>query len=97
MTTAIFQSGAIISDGHLYEIEPLPDHLHRRAPLEGTGYHVISRRSIQDIPNTAKKSTPVAGMTEGFSDCLMILWMGIWKCHSIAAETTALAKISARN
>ncbi|XP_078352920.1 A disintegrin and metalloproteinase with thrombospondin motifs 1-like isoform X2 [Oculina patagonica] len=52
-------SGAIMSDGHLYQIEPLPDHLHRRATLKGTGYHVISRRSIQDLPNKGKKSTPV--------------------------------------
>ena len=60
--TVIFQSGAIMSKGHLYEIEPLPDHLHKRAALKGTGYHVISRRSIKDLTNNETKSTPVQGI-----------------------------------
>ena len=51
-----------MSDGYLYHIEPLSDHLHRRAALEGTGYHVISRRSIQDLPNKDNKSTPIGGI-----------------------------------
>ena len=60
-----------MSDGHLYEIEPLPDHLHKRAGLKGTGYHVISRRSIKDLTNKKKKSTPVGGI--GLTDFLTVL------------------------
>ena len=51
-----------MSDGHLYEIEPLPDHLHKRAALKGTGYHVISRRSIKDLTSNEKKSNPALGI-----------------------------------
>ncbi|PFX32203.1 A disintegrin and metalloproteinase with thrombospondin motifs 8 [Stylophora pistillata] len=50
-------SGAIVSDGHLYHLEPLPDHLHRRAVLQGPGYHVISKRSARDLPNQKFMST----------------------------------------
>ena len=52
-----------MSDGHLYEIEPLSDHLHKRAALKGTGYHVISRRSIKDLTNNESKSTPIGGIS----------------------------------
>jgi len=61
-------SGAIMSDNHLYQIEPLPDHLHRRAALEGTGYHVISRRSVQSLSNKGKKSIPLAGIESMYND-----------------------------
>ena len=51
-----------MSNGYLYEIEPLPDHLHKRAALKGAGYHVISRRSIEDLSNKEIKSIPVEGI-----------------------------------
>ena len=51
-----------MSDGHLYHLEPLPDHLHRRVALEGTGYHVISKRSTQDILNRKVMSAPIRGI-----------------------------------
>ena len=50
-----------MSDDHMYEIEPLPDHLLKRAALKGNGYHVISRRSIKDLTNNEKKSIPARG------------------------------------
>ena len=59
-----------MSDGHLYEIEPLSDHLHKRAALKGTGYHVISRRSIKDLTNNESKSTPIGGISR------MVLLLG---------------------
>ena len=52
-----------MSDGHLYQLEPLSDHLHKRAALKGTGYHVISRRSIKDLTNNESKSTPIGGIS----------------------------------
>lgn len=57
-------SGAIMSDGHLYEIEPLPDHLHKRAELKETGYHVISRRSSEELTNNEAKSSPIGEIKE---------------------------------
>ena len=52
-----------MSDGHLYQLEPLSDHLHKRAALKGTGYHIISRRSIKDLTNNESKSTPIGGIS----------------------------------
>ncbi|EDO33985.1 predicted protein [Nematostella vectensis] len=40
-------SGAIISGGHEYKIEPVPHHIRRKMDLEGHGHHVISRRSLR--------------------------------------------------
>ena len=54
-----------MSNGHFYQIEPLPDHLHRRAAIKGTGYHVISRRSNHDLSNKGKRSTPIGGKNDG--------------------------------
>lgn len=53
-----------MSDDHLYHLEPLPDHLHRRAALEGTGYHVISKRSTQDLLNRKFMSAPIRGIVQ---------------------------------
>lgn len=61
-----------MSDGHLYEIEPLPDHLHKRAELKETGYHVISRRSIEDLTNNEPKSSPIGGISR------IVLLLGSW-------------------
>ena len=61
-----------MSNGYLYDIEPLPDHLHKRAALNGSGYHVISRRSIKDLTNNEKKSTPIEGIR-----CAVFLGSGL--------------------
>jgi len=61
-------SGAIMSDDHMYEIEPLPDHLLKRAALKGNGYHVISRRSIKDLTNNEKKSIPAREADDKLSE-----------------------------
>ena len=55
-----------MSGGHLYHLEPLSSHLHRRAALQGSEYHVISKRSIRDMLNQNLMSTHNKGISNLF-------------------------------
>lgn len=55
-----------MSGSHLYHLEPLSSHLHRRAALQGSEYHVISKRSIRDILNQNLMSTHNKGISNLF-------------------------------
>lgn len=61
----LFQSGAFMSDGRFYQIEPLPDHLRQGAALQETGHHVITRRSVDSLMKERIKSAPVKGIILG--------------------------------
>lgn len=61
----LFQSGAFMSDGRFYQIEPLPYHLHQRTALKETGHHVIIRRSVNSLMKERIKSVPVKGIILG--------------------------------
>ncbi|XP_068726247.1 A disintegrin and metalloproteinase with thrombospondin motifs 16-like [Montipora capricornis] len=51
--------GAILMDEHFYQLKPLTDDLHERASLNGSGYHVIYRRSVKSIARRRKKASPL--------------------------------------
>lgn len=51
--------GAILMDEHFYQLKPLTDDLHERASLNGSGYHVIYRRSVKSIARGRKKASPI--------------------------------------
>ena len=48
-------------DGHIYHIKPLTDDVHKRASLNGSGYHVISRRSLKSTFGVKSKTSPILG------------------------------------
>ncbi|KAK2556766.1 A disintegrin and metalloproteinase with thrombospondin motifs 6 [Acropora cervicornis] len=51
--------GTILMDGHIYQIKPLTDDVHKRASLNGSGYHVISRRSLKSTFGVKSKTSPI--------------------------------------
>ncbi|XP_032229539.2 A disintegrin and metalloproteinase with thrombospondin motifs 12 isoform X2 [Nematostella vectensis] len=60
-------SGAIISDGHEYKIEPVPHHIRRKMNLEGHRHHVISRRSLRSKGSHAEPLKVPGKSTEQYT------------------------------
>lgn len=52
------QLGSILTDGHMFEVRPIPDHVANKMGLETQAYHVITRRSL---PNNFHRQDPVRG------------------------------------